>query len=33
MGAADRGQGRRRAMLQLRTAAVSGEREGCHDRS
>jgi hypothetical protein len=33
MGAADRGQGRRGAMLQLRTAAVSSEREGCHDRS
>ena len=25
-------QGRRRAMLQLRTAAVSSERKGCHDR-
>ena len=26
-------QGRRRAMLQLQAAAVSSERQGCHDRS
>jgi hypothetical protein len=26
-------QGRRRPTLQLRTAVVSSERQGCHDRS